>query len=621
MARYDDLYVMETTAEPRPSEQPSTTRQQNGEDAPGRTIHRYGRLNIVSDVDHAASTAVPKASDFEDARNGLKDVEKLGLAALRLRQSEGFIAAKADRPRAGERWDMPGCTTVVPTPTAATHPGAASFAPPTSAYLEGSVAVGIIIVQGPTAALQFTDDERTKVVAEVQNGLGWLAAANPLAGVSFSYDIQTVSLSTQPDPSATDLEAVWRDPAMGALGYSADWNGVLSYVEAIRSRLGTRWTYCGFFTKYPVGHFAYASIGGPRVVMDYNNDGWGPDNIDRVFAHESGHIFGCPDEYAASGCDCGGRWGRFGVNNGNCASCASGGGSACLMKQNDFSFCDYTASHLGWSVVTPLFARHSGKALDVSGISPDNGAPVIQWDYWGGNNQRWRLEAVGDGYVRAVAQHSGKVLDVSGISPDNGAPLIQWDWWGGDNQRWRFDTIADGVHVLIAKHSGKALDVEGISKDNGARLIQWDYWGGDNQRWQFQFQPLFAKHSGRAMDVSGIDTTSGAAVIQWDYWGGDNQNWRLEPVGDGYVRIIAKHSGKVLDVEGASTDNGARLIQWDWWGGDNQRFRVEPVEDGYFKLTAKHSGKVVDVSGISLDNGAQLIQWDWWGGDNQRWRL
>ena len=38
--------------------------------------------------------------------------------------------------------------------------------------------------------------------------------------------------------------------------------------------------------------------------MHYDNDGWGPDNIDRVFTHETGHIFGCPDEYAASNCSC-----------------------------------------------------------------------------------------------------------------------------------------------------------------------------------------------------------------------------------------------------------------------------------------------------------------------------
>ena len=51
-------------------------------------------------------------------------------------------------------------------------------------------------MQGPTAALRFTDDEVIKVVAEVQNGLGWYATANPLGGISFSYDIRNVNLTT-----------------------------------------------------------------------------------------------------------------------------------------------------------------------------------------------------------------------------------------------------------------------------------------------------------------------------------------------------------------------------------------------------------------------------------------
>jgi hypothetical protein len=38
-----------------------------------------------------------------------------------------------------------------------------------------------------------------------------------------------------------------------------------------------------------------------------------------------------------------------------------------------------------------LVSKHSGLCLDVEGISSGNGAQLIQWDYWGGNNQKWRL--------------------------------------------------------------------------------------------------------------------------------------------------------------------------------------------------------------------------------------
>jgi predicted transcriptional regulator len=324
-------------------------REPEGAETAGQPVHRYGRLQILAGpADAAPRPDVEASTDLGAPPGGLTDVERLGLDALQLRESSGYALAKRNRPRAGEDWNMPDCT-VTPPFEAAEGAARARAAAPTSAYLEGTVAVGIIVVQGPTDDLRFTDAELVKVVAEVQNGLGWYAATNPVAGISFAYDIQNVTLDVAADASAADLEGRWRDPTMAALGFSADFAGVTAYVEDLRTKFGTRWTFCGFFTKYPVRHFAYASIGGPRLVMDYRNDGWGPDNIDRVFAHETGHIFGCPDEYAASGCNCGGSWGRFGVANGNCANCAAGGGVSCLMKANDFAVCGYTPSHLGWS--------------------------------------------------------------------------------------------------------------------------------------------------------------------------------------------------------------------------------------------------------------------------------
>ena len=85
--------------------------------------------------------------------------------------------------------------------------------------MEGDIAVGIIIVGGPTPDLQFTEAERTKVVAEVQNGLSFLALSNPAAALTFFYDIQVINLDIPANPSSPDLEGLWRNPAMEALGY------------------------------------------------------------------------------------------------------------------------------------------------------------------------------------------------------------------------------------------------------------------------------------------------------------------------------------------------------------------------------------------------------------------
>ncbi|HZN18067.1 MAG TPA: RICIN domain-containing protein [Micromonosporaceae bacterium] len=269
----------------------------------------------------------------------------------------------------------------------------------------------------------------------------------------------------------------------------------------------------------------------------------------------------------------------------------------------------------------PVFARHSGKCLDIEGVSTANGADAIQWEYWGGGNQLFRVEWVEASHYRLIAQHSGRVLDVDAISPSNGAQIHQWDWWGGDNQKFRLDPVGHGYYRATAKHSGKCLDVAGISSANGARVTQWDWWGGYNQQWRLGPALIASRHSGKALDIEGISLVNGARAIQWDYWGGGNQKFRLDPVGDGYYRIMVEHSGKCLDVAGISTANGAEIIQWEYWGGDNQKFRPEPTGDGYYRLVARHSGKCLDVSGISAANGARIVQWDWWGGNNQQWRL
>jgi Zn-dependent metalloprotease len=133
-----------------------------------------------------------------------------------------------------------------------------------------------------------------------------------------------------------------------------------------------------------------------------------------------------------------------------------------------------------------LRAKHSGKVLSVFDYSLADGGSVTQWDNAGYDNQKWLIEAVGDGYYRVTAKHSSKVLSVHGYSLADGGIIDQWANAGYDNQKWLFVSLADGYYALIAKHSQKALDIYGLWTTNGAIAHQWDYWGGDNQKWRLE---------------------------------------------------------------------------------------------------------------------------------------
>ena len=422
-----------------------------------------------------AAAASPKSASIND----LSVTEQFGRDAFALRGSASYSKSKAKRPRHGEPWDMVGCLQHAGPVSDGGSPLPASLAggaptTPTSGYMEGSIAVGIVIVEGPTDDLKFSAAEKTKVVAEVQNGLGWYAAQNPAAGITFTYDIQVVSVDVPADPNAADLEGIWRDPAIGALGYSSNWAGVSAYVEHLRTAFGTKWTYCGFFVKYPLSHFAYASIGGPRIAMEYSNDGWGPDNIDRVFAHETGHVFGCPDEYAGAQCNCGGSWGRFGTPNQNCENCAPGGGAMCLMKGNDFTHCGWTPSHLGWGKGVT-----SNPALCQSRFGTKGNFELVAPSAYAGIDFMWRNnDAAGTPWSEPTqfGQYLGHVDAVTMIQSNFGAPgnlelvarvgdTLQFFWRdSGPAFRWngpiQIAAGATGNPVLIQSRLGKRGNFE-----------------------------------------------------------------------------------------------------------------------------------------------------------------
>ncbi len=98
---------------------------------------------------------------------------------------------------------------------------------------------------------------------------------------------------------------------MSNLGYTTgDYlEKVYAYKNDLRNQYQTDWAFTIFVVdssadldgKFADGkYFAYAYLGGPFMVMTYDNNGWGIEDMDRVTAHETGHIFMAGDQYGSA---------------------------------------------------------------------------------------------------------------------------------------------------------------------------------------------------------------------------------------------------------------------------------------------------------------------------------
>ena len=65
------------------------------------------------------------------------------------------------------------------------------------------------------------------------------------------------------------------------------------------------------------GHFAYAYINGPFLVITSDAGPYGTHELSQVVAHEFGHIFGALDQYAAAGVPCAQQSGYLAIPTSN----------------------------------------------------------------------------------------------------------------------------------------------------------------------------------------------------------------------------------------------------------------------------------------------------------------
>jgi hypothetical protein len=471
------------------------------------------------------------------------------------------------------------------------QPGALEFAPldepqpstgtPTSLYMTGSVAVGLIIVSGTDSSLTFSTAEQQKVIQEVQEGLNFLANAESRANLSFVYDIRLITVSAAPGSTATyeSAEGPWRNAALQQMGYAPERASSIKYAQDLRQSKGTNWSYVAYFTKYPLHHFAYAVS--EKTVMHYNNDGWGPDNISKVFAHETCHIFGAADEYGS--CSCGGSHGYLGIPNNNCRNCA-GTQVECLMDGNVLEICQWSRGQIGWD--ESLFP----------GVFP----PIARGTYT-------VQQKSNDRYLDAYESSGNDYSSVTRTVQNNAT------------QRWMFTPVGT-VYTIQQVSNGRFMDAH-ESTANDFNVVTRTAQNNDTQRWVLMHSPnhlstytIQQLSSGRFMDA--YETLGNDfSVVTRNAQNNDTQRWILTPLGDNTYMIQQRVNGRFLDAHESST-NDFSVVTRTAQNNDSQRWTLTPV-GGVYTIQQQSSGRFLDA--YQSSNDFSVVTRAAQNNDSQRW--
>ncbi len=130
---------------------------------------------------------------------------------------------------------------------------------------------------------------------------------------------------------------------------------------------------------------------------------------------------------------------------------------------------------------TELKAAHSNRCIDIAAGTMADGGRVQQYDCWGGGNQEFALDSVGNSQYRIRNVMSGKCLGVAGASTANAALIEQRTCGANDSQTFNLNNKGSGRYELKNVKSGKCVDVSGNSTANVANIQLYSCSGGANQ--------------------------------------------------------------------------------------------------------------------------------------------
>lgn len=266
-------------------------------------------------------------------------------------------------------------------------------------------------------------------------------------------------------------------------------------------------------------------------------------------------------------------------------------------------------------------AANSKAVLSTAGSQFYSGANVELASANGTLFQRWRIEAVGEGYYTITSVATGKVLDVANGGRTPGTNVWQCTPFGNDAQKWKIARAADGSVTLVSKLSGLALDIADGLAVAGTNIQTYTVNGAPAQRFALTpvsdpapeallaagvYEICAAGDTSYALDVADASLVSGADVRLWSSNHSQAQKWYIEPDSEGYYTITSMGSGLVLDVSNGGLTPGTNVWQCTSFGNDAQKWYPKYAGDQSFSFVCKGNGLALDIADGIAESGTNV---------------
>uniref|UniRef100_UPI003F493A98 RICIN domain-containing protein n=1 Tax=Paenarthrobacter nicotinovorans TaxID=29320 RepID=UPI003F493A98 len=131
---------------------------------------------------------------------------------------------------------------------------------------------------------------------------------------------------------------------------------------------------------------------------------------------------------------------------------------------------------------------------------------------------------------------------------------------------------------------------------------------------------MVSRSSGLCAVVAPSQAGDGPGLVQ-GACSSPRANWKLDPTGDGFLRIVNASSGKSLGPASCGTADGTAIQQASWMSLTCQQWTVAASTEGWSSVTNRASGRLLDLTGCSAATGAVIAQGTARGTACQDWSL